>query len=81
LTLSLPPYISTFHRCLKSSKSSQISLYLEEPTTCSYILTVEGGFICPLLETADEYGMLHYTDQTFSDGLYDEGSEDVDSSE
>ena len=66
-----------FHRCLKSSKSSQISLYLEEPTTCSYVLTVEGGFVCPLLETVDEYGILHYTDQTFSDGFDEEDSEDA----
>ena len=34
-----------------------MSLYLEEPTTCSYTLTVEAQFICPLLELTDEYGI------------------------
>ena len=53
------------NRCLKTSKSSQISLYLEEPTTCSYILTVEGTFVCPLLDTTDEYGIIHYTEHNF----------------
>ena len=45
------------HRCVKTSKSTQISLYLEEPTTCNYILTVEGAFICTLLQHLDDYGI------------------------
>ena len=51
---SIPPHI---HRCVKSAKPSQISLYLEEPTTCTYSLTVEGAFVCTLLAHTDEYGI------------------------
>ena len=46
-----------------------MSLYLEEPSTCSYILTVEGNFVCKLLETADEHGLFHYPPTTMTDGL------------
>lgn len=45
-------------RCSKSSRPSQISIFLEEPTTCNYILTMEASFLCPLLQDTDEFGGL-----------------------
>lgn len=50
---------TTHTRCTKTGKSSQISLYLEEPATCSYILTVEGAFVCALLEHLEEDGLFN----------------------
>lgn len=44
-------------RCVPDARPSQITLYLEEPSLCSYILTVEASFICDLLQTVDEHGM------------------------
>lgn len=44
-------------KCVQSGRLTQVSLYLEETTTCSYILTVEGKFICPLLDAVDEHGL------------------------
>ena len=69
-----------FLRCVESSNPSQVSLYLEEPSTCSYVLTVEGSFICKLLETTDEHGLFHYPPPPDDGGLYDDGgaSEDGD---
>ena len=43
-------------RCSTSGSHSQISISLEEPTTCNYILTLEAEFICTLLEETDELG-------------------------
>ena len=37
-----------------------MSIYLEEPTTCNYILTVEAAFLCPLLKNTDELGMFTF---------------------
>ncbi len=51
--------IHSLNRCIKTAKLSQISLYLEEPATCSYTLTVEGGFVCTLLEHLDEHGVFN----------------------
>ena len=51
-TLTTPTY-----RCLKTGKQSQVSLYLEEQTTCSYSLTVEGMFVCSLLDHIDSTGV------------------------
>lgn len=44
-------------RCGKSARTSSISMFLEEPTTCNYILTVEAAFLCPLLQNTDEHGL------------------------
>ena len=55
------------HRCVPDARPSQITLYLEEPSLCSYVLTVEAGFICDLLQTVDEYGMFHMKDWRGSD--------------
>ncbi|XP_065564226.1 endoplasmic reticulum lectin 1-like [Artemia franciscana] len=33
-----------------------ISLYLLEPHECEYVLGVEAGFLCPLIQEADENG-------------------------
>ena len=41
-------------------RASQISLFLEEPTTCNYILTVKAAFLCPLLHNTDQQGSLLY---------------------
>ncbi|KAL5474831.1 hypothetical protein EMCRGX_G026850 [Ephydatia muelleri] len=42
-------------KCVPDARPSQITLYLEEPSLCSYVLTVEAGFICDLLQTVDEH--------------------------
>ena len=52
-----------FHRCINKGKASGIALYLEEPTPCSYSLTVEGSFVCSLLETMDEFGVFYFRSQ------------------
>ena len=71
-----------FHRCLTKATPSQISLYLEEPAPCTYILTVEGSFICPLLETVDEFGIFHYPSQgSHTDAENNDGDSDTDSSD
>eukprot|EP00731_Ephydatia_muelleri_P033341 Em0028g16a len=54
-------------KCVPDARPSQITLYLEEPSLCSYVLTVEAGFICDLLQTVDEYGMFHMKDWRGSD--------------
>ena len=46
------------HRCVTTTKQSQVTIFLEEPTTCSYTLTVEAGFLCPLLERTNEFGLI-----------------------
>ena len=50
---SFPPY-----RCVKTTKASQVTIFLEEPTTCSYTLTVEASFLCPLLEKTNDIGLI-----------------------
>jgi endoplasmic reticulum lectin 1 len=47
-------------KCSKRGKSlSQISIHLTEQTLCTYVLTVEGHFVCPLLEDLDDHGLFH----------------------
>uniref|UniRef100_A0A915PUF4 Endoplasmic reticulum lectin 1 n=1 Tax=Setaria digitata TaxID=48799 RepID=A0A915PUF4_9BILA len=47
-------------RC-RMSKGSQtaVTLYLLEPQTCQYVLGVESSRFCDLLQTADQYGLIH----------------------
>ena len=52
--------LQIFLRCSSSSRLSEVSIYLEEPTTCNYILTVEAAFLCPLLKSTDELGMFSF---------------------
>ena len=60
-------------RCSRKGKSpSQISLYLTEQSVCVYTLTVEGQFICPLLETLDDHGLFQ-VQHTASSSLFIEG--------
>lgn len=49
------------NRCSESASVSQISLFLEEPTTCNYVLTVEATFLCPLLHNTDEFGLFSWS--------------------
>ncbi|CAJ0577541.1 unnamed protein product, partial [Mesorhabditis spiculigera] len=39
-----------------------IGLALEEPSVCQYILTLESARFCPILEEADEYGLIDAED-------------------
>ncbi|CAG0912370.1 unnamed protein product [Notodromas monacha] len=41
-----------------TESSNAVTLYLWEPDVCSYVLGVESAILCPLLDTADEYGFL-----------------------
>lgn len=50
-------------------------MYLEEPTTCSYILTVEGKFVCDLLESTDQYGMFQYPPPSAVEGETDQSDD------
>lgn len=46
-------------KCLENSTSkSKVSLYLMEPKTCNYILTVESPFLCDVIDAADEDGLI-----------------------
>jgi hypothetical protein len=61
-------------KCSRKSKSpSQISLYLTEHSVCAYTLTVEGRFVCPLLEELDDHGLFQIQ-HTASSSLFNEGS-------
>lgn len=35
-----------------------VSLYLLEPQPCEYVLGVEAPFLCPLIEAADNNGLI-----------------------
>lgn len=69
-------------KCIQAgvSKGGGISLYLEEPTPCTYSLTVEGNFVCPLLLTADEFGVFQLQSQeaqtSDTDGVDRDGDTD-----
>ena len=39
-----------------------MTIFLEEPSTCSYTLTVEATFLCPLLESTNEIGLIQLSD-------------------
>ena len=47
-------------KCMKNAKPSQVSIFLEEPTPCSYVMTVEAGYICDLLNYVDEDGIIQW---------------------
>ncbi|CAD5121231.1 DgyrCDS9764 [Dimorphilus gyrociliatus] len=42
----------------KASSAHSISIYILEPRTCEYLLTVESELICSILEKADEDGII-----------------------
>ena len=45
-------------QCRKNAPSpSAVILHMSEPSTCSYVLTVETLIVCDLLETADDLGL------------------------
>lgn len=58
-------------KCLENSTSkSRVSLYLMEPKTCNYILTVESQFLCDVIVAADEDGLIQvdaFTETTVTD--------------
>ncbi|KAJ1519680.1 hypothetical protein ONE63_004943 [Megalurothrips usitatus] len=46
-------------KCPEQSPSpGSVALYLLEPRTCEYVLSVESQLICDLLPLADEYGLI-----------------------
>lgn len=44
-------------KCKGGGSKHSVTIYLREPTTCSYILGIESPIICDLLDTADENGL------------------------
>ena len=52
-----PRFVEVKLRCLRTKeKSFAVSLYLMEPLTCEYILTVESPWLCDFVESADMNG-------------------------
>lgn len=50
-------------RCIDHPTPSSVSLYLLEPKTCEYTLTVESALFCNLLNTAtSDYGLIDASD-------------------
>lgn len=46
-------------KCLEQASSPhQVQLYLLEPSTCQYVLSVESPLICDLLTNIDDDGMI-----------------------
>ncbi|XP_041469364.1 endoplasmic reticulum lectin 1-like isoform X2 [Lytechinus variegatus] len=54
-----PRQVQVKLKCKESLGQHAVTIYLVEPYTCDYILGVEASIICPLLDSADEYGLLH----------------------
>jgi len=46
-------------KCRETSSMNAVIIYLREPETCSYHLTVESGIICELLDNVDDEGLFH----------------------
>jgi len=46
-------------KCRRDSSVNAVIIYLREPSTCSYHLTLESGIICELLDNVDEDGLFH----------------------
>ncbi|XP_038072354.1 endoplasmic reticulum lectin 1-like isoform X2 [Patiria miniata] len=46
-------------KCKADMQATAVTIYLSEPRDCEYVLGVDSPIICSLLETADEYGILH----------------------
>lgn len=52
-----PRFVEVKLRCLRiKEKSFAVSLYLMEPLTCEYILTIESPWLCDFVEGADMNG-------------------------
>ncbi|XP_072164582.1 endoplasmic reticulum lectin 1-like [Diadema setosum] len=54
-----PRQVQVKLKCKASLGQHAVTIYLVEPATCEYILGVEASIICPLLDSADEFGLLH----------------------
>ncbi|VDN51111.1 unnamed protein product [Dracunculus medinensis] len=51
-------------RCRESFGSqTAVTLYLLEPHTCNYVLSVESPRFCALLQEADEYGLIKFPEE------------------
>ncbi|XP_071962419.1 endoplasmic reticulum lectin 1-like [Antedon mediterranea] len=48
-------------KCKETLKLPAVSLSLQEPLTCDYILTIESSIFCPLLSTVDVNGLFNYS--------------------
>ncbi|XP_033638683.1 endoplasmic reticulum lectin 1-like [Asterias rubens] len=46
-------------KCKEDMQPTAVTIYLAEPKDCEYVLGVDSPIICSLLDTADEYGILH----------------------
>ncbi len=58
-----PRSVEVKFRCVDHPSPSAVSLYLMEPKTCEYTLTVESGLFCPLLKSAStDYGLIDTTE-------------------
>lgn len=57
----------------KSSSLSSVTLYLLEPKTCEYELTVQSSLICDILDLADKNGLVSDT----LDSIYNKSNEDL----
>ena len=54
-----PRSVSVRLRCAAFDNPHQVSMYLEEPSTCVYVLTVESRIVCDLLGSVDSNGLLY----------------------
>jgi len=54
-----PRHVEVKFRCLDnpSPSATAIALYLLEPKTCEYTLTVESSLLCTLLQVSDDYNI------------------------
>jgi endoplasmic reticulum lectin 1 len=53
----IPRSVEVKFRCVESPSSSSVAVYLLEPNTCEYALSVESSLFCPFLKSADEFGL------------------------
>ena len=51
-------------KCVETDSLEQVTLYLEEPKVCEYLLTVESRMFCELMESVGEHGLFHVNKRT-----------------
>jgi hypothetical protein len=66
-----PRAVEVKFRCVEHPSSTSVTLYLMEPKTCEYTLTVESGLFCPLLKSAtNDYGFIDTSEFVRSKSSY-----------
>ena len=50
--------------CVRDARTA-ISLYMVEPAVCKYILVVESGMFCDIMDRVDQYGLFIQEDDAF----------------